>query len=272
MRADISSAAIHSALCSRPRHFSSFLDKPACRRYNFRIMSDRKIRAVFFDAGNTLLFLDFAQIIEELAESGINADEHGLRDAEIEARRRVDEYMSRDDRDDNMIWEIYFTTMFAGVGIDDRELALEIIKRLRSRDRLHNLWRHAPPQSSETLARLKSDGYILGVISNADGRVARFLEEAGLSQYLDFIIDSKLVGVEKPDPAIFRIALEQAGEPPEACVHVGDIISADVVGARSVGVLPVLLDPADIYSPDCVKIKCISEIVPLVKQWNNESE
>jgi len=83
-------------------------------------MNDRKIRAVFFDAGNTLLFLDFAQIIDELAESGKESDESGLRAAEIEARRRVDEYMSRDDRDDNMIWEIYFTTMFAGVGIGDR--------------------------------------------------------------------------------------------------------------------------------------------------------
>src|SRR5260370_37951384 len=72
------------------------------------------------------------------------------------------------------------------------------------------LWRKADESTGSTLKKLKDRGLILGVVSNSDGRVESALEQAGLASYFDFLIDSFLVGVEKPDPAIFRIATERA--------------------------------------------------------------
>ena len=58
------------------------------------------------------------------------------------------------------------------------------------------------------------------------------------------IVDSGRVGSEKPDTGIFTIALERAGVEPEAVVHVGDMVSTDVIGATAAGIIPVHLDPA----------------------------
>ncbi len=65
---------------------------------------------------------------------------------------------------------------------------------------------------------------------------------------LDFVVDSGAVGVEKPDPAIFRIALERAGVSAAEAMHVGDLFPVDVVGARRAGLEPVLLDPLGRYA------------------------
>ena len=66
------------------------------------------------------------------------------------------------------------------------------------------------------------------------------------------VIDSAVEGVEKPDPAIFRLALERTGVAPEDALYAGDIYSIDVVGARAAGLRPVLVDEGDLYpDADC---------------------
>ena len=78
------------------------------------------------------------------------------------------------------------------------------------------------------------------------------LTELGLAKHLDFVLDSAEVGVEKPDPRIFRIALERAGVDPAHALYVGDLYSVDVLGARAVGMEAVLLDPGACWGErDC---------------------
>jgi len=57
------------------------------------------------------------------------------------------------------------------------------------------------------------------------------------------IIDSKAIGIEKPDPRPFLIALEALGVDPESCIHVGDSLHSDVVGAVNVGMTAIHVDP-----------------------------
>ena len=57
------------------------------------------------------------------------------------------------------------------------------------------------------------------------------------------VIDSALVGYEKPDPRIFAAALERTGADPDRTLHIGDLYHADVVGARTAGIHALLLDP-----------------------------
>lgn len=88
--------------------------------------------------------------------------------------------------------------------------------------------------SREILHRLQPR-FILGVISNFYGNVDRLLAEAGIAPMLATIIDSTRVGVSKPDPAIFRLALDNIGCTAEEALYVGDSFEKDVVGARAAG-------------------------------------
>ena len=87
------------------------------------------------------------------------------------------------------------------------------------------LWTVPDPEAaSAALGRVKASGLIVGVISNSNGTVRSILEKTGLARDLDFIIDSGVVGVEKPDPRIFHLALEHARVPAAAACYVGDSI------------------------------------------------
>jgi len=75
---------------------------------------------------------------------------------------------------------------------------------------------------------------------------------AGLRDLVDHVVDSHVVGHEKPDPAIFEHALVLSGAERARTVHVGDMYAADVCGARSAGLSAVLLDPHGDWGPlDC---------------------
>ena len=82
--------------------------------------------------------------------------------------------------------------------------------------------------------------------------MAGILQGLGLGRHLDFVIDSSQVGVEKPDPRIFRIALERAGMAATDAVYVGDLYSVDVLGARAAGLNAILMDPGACWGArDC---------------------
>jgi putative hydrolase of the HAD superfamily len=89
-------------------------------------------------------------------------------------------------------------------------------------------------------------------VSNSDGRAEAHLERFGLREGLEFVVDSALVGVEKPDPRIFRIALDRMGIPAGRALYVGDIRAGDEVGSRAAGMHFVLLDPFGDYASDGV--------------------
>ncbi len=113
-----------------------------------------------------------------------------------------------------------------------------------------------------TLEKLRGSGCTLGVVSNAEVCLRRILEENQLTDYFDTIIISEEVGVEKPDGRIFHEALDRLNSEPERCVHVGDIVEADVNGARSVGITPVWLDRDSLgkYTPELIKTHTLMDI------------
>ncbi len=95
------------------------------------------------------------------------------------------------------------------------------------------LWRAALPGALAGVVAVRDAGYRVGVVSNADGRVAEDLAAAGFGGLFDVIVDSTLVGVAKPDPAIFDFALDALAVRPEEAWYVGDSIVFDVAGARA---------------------------------------
>ena len=128
------------------------------------------------------------------------------------------------------------------------------------------LWSMVMPGVPEALERLHSMGLQLVVVSNADGTVDALFQEIGLRHLFDHIVDSGVVGFEKPDPRIFRHALSKSGAAPEATLHVGDVYDVDVTGAWSAGLHALLLDPFDDWTGmDCERLPDLTALADRMK-------
>lgn len=197
------------------------------------------LRAVLFDAGNTLLFLDYSRIAPAVAAAtGVP-----LTAATLAAQARpAAQALEVGETSDRERASRYLMTLFQLAGIPDDRLGIVRDTLYRLHQEKH-LWGGAAAGTTEALLRLKGAGYRLAVISNSDGRAEEGLAAAGLLPYFEFVIDSALVGVEKPDPRIFHTALDRLGVAPAEALYVGDIYEVDVVGARRAGMEVVLLDP-----------------------------
>ena len=98
------------------------------------------------------------------------------------------------------------------------------------------------PDVIDSLIKLKSLNFKLGLISNMDKLGSELLNEFKLSEYMDICVTSKEANVEKPDPQIFNLALSKLNIKPEEAIYVGDQILSDVEGASNSGMTPVLMD------------------------------
>lgn len=199
------------------------------------------LRAVLLDAGGTLIHPDRDFILALLAEEGIDADPRAYERARGRAREAVGDILrSTDPGTDATRSRAYFVALLTALGLP-RDRLENFGRRIRERHQAGRLWIHMEPETAETLETLKAAGLRLAVISNADGRVAEYLDNAGLEGRFEFILDSALVGIEKPDPRIFAMACERLGVAPEETVYVGDTYEVDVLGARAAGIRAVLL-------------------------------
>ncbi len=113
---------------------------------------------------------------------------------------------------------------------------------LASRDKRPPRWT-AFPFTLQVLGELRDRGVATGLISNWDPSCRQVLEENGLTPYLDPIVVSSEVGVEKPDRRIFEKALELSGDDPKNCLYVGDNYYDDGRGSAQVGMTCCILNP-----------------------------
>jgi HAD superfamily hydrolase (TIGR01549 family) len=221
------------------------------------------LKAVFFDAGNTLLSLDYAAIVGALKREDVVVSQEAVWEAECRARVRLDPFLAKAEvRESPEIFVLYMRFSCEEMGLPWGDKTKRVLGALQEVNRQQNLWRGGVmPGAREVLAELAGHGYLLGVISNSDGRLEAILDETGLAEYLSVIVDSHVVGIEKPDPRIFHLALERTGVPPAQAIYVGDFYSLDIISARHAGLDAILLDPLGAWPPlDCVKIKDLFEV------------
>lgn len=201
------------------------------------------IKAIFFDAGNTLIFIDPGVVLPILRGFGAQVDEERFQEAEFLARtrltRRVEEGAFGTEAH---IWLEYFQTLFQASGVPEGSLEAAG-ERIREVHRERHLWTYIAPETAPALDELSSAGYRMAVISNADGRVEGLIEGAGIRDRFEFVMDSEIEGVEKPDPEIFLRACGRMGVEPGESLYVGDLYPVDVLGSRKVGMQAVLMDP-----------------------------
>ena len=229
------------------------------------------IRAIFFDAGHTLVFPRVEELAQELTAQGFPATVEDFHAAERFGKQKLDEWLWPKLRSgdlppmaDYVYWAEYLRSLLEGIHAphDKREA---LTRRLVDRFRDIAFWSKVYPETAPYLETLRSRGYHLGVISNSIGTMEQQLNRMGLAPYFSTILDSALVKVEKPNPAIFQMALDRAGLQASQAMFVGDIHSTDVGGARGAGLLGVLMDRVGAYSnPDCPRITSLPQLDPIL--------
>jgi putative hydrolase of the HAD superfamily len=202
--------------------------------------------AVFFDAGETLVhphptFPDlFARILRreghDVDAETIHARIHVVYDRFKQAADTNELWTTTPERS-RRFWHDVYGIFLRDLGIDDEALVDRVYLEFTD---LANyvLFEDVPP----VLDRLRDSGLVLGVVSNFERWLERLLDELGVLGYFQVRVISGSEGLEKPDPRIFRLAMERADVRPEESVYVGDNPEFDVGPAAAVGMTPVLID------------------------------
>jgi putative hydrolase of the HAD superfamily len=225
---------------------------------------------VFLDVGNTVISMDYALLCELLAAAGMATTPTALARAEAAARPPLSRFLaSGGSTEAGGARTFYLRTILAGLPGQDGDLDAAVAAmeaELRANVTTQRLWSNVLPGVPEALDALRGDGLTLVAVSNSDGTVEQGLRDTGLRPYFDAVVDSAVVGFEKPDPRIFRHALERVDARPERTVHVGDLYAADVVGARAAGLHALLLDPfGDWTDVDCDVVTDVGAVAAWIR-------
>lgn len=218
--------------------------------------------AVLFDAGGVLVLPDPTVLGPLLARYGGSL--------EVDAHRRA-HYAGMKAKSDRSepegAWQVYDDAYVAAIDVDDadRDEAAFVLGRTRSAW----LWRWTIPETRSALEALAAADVPMGVVSNASGQIesmlAREVCQVGSGPHVEMrcIVDSQLVGVAKPDPAIFDHALGHFAEFDRPRIaYVGDSVTMDISASSAAGLHPMLLDPYDDHGgADFERIRSVSDLL-----------
>lgn len=201
------------------------------------------INFIWFDLGYTLVYQDREQVyVRYLAEQGVNIPQEQVE----EAYHLADKHFMRDypgvlskERDTFFPWYLGVLNHSLGLHFDLTKQCRRILEIQRELECVG--WRSFP-FTRPVLENLKERSYGVGLISNWDHTARDVLERNGLLPLLDEIVISSEVGIEKPDRAIFQLALERAGITPEESLYVGDNYYDDVIGSERAGMQSYLIN------------------------------
>jgi FMN phosphatase YigB (HAD superfamily) len=213
------------------------------------------IKAVFFDVGNTLLFPNRERMLQALHARQVFPPEELMREVEQQTKREFDALLESHAAVDHGFWHIYYTRLLKELGIPEDGICSDLVARTR----VSANWCDIRPRTREALLRL-GEKFRLGVISNADGKIAEILDHCGIADCFETITDSGIVGKEKPHPAIFRAAMKSLNVKAAESLYTGDVYSVDYVGATGVGMQSVLFDVAGAYKDFLPRVESLEEL------------
>jgi putative hydrolase of the HAD superfamily len=227
------------------------------------------LRAVFFDAGETLLYPhpSFAELFAEvLREHGHRVDPARVQDVVSTTSERFNELLqgaaaerwSTSPQRSRALWDTVYRMFLDELGVpgDHERLIDALYTRFTNLAsyRLH-------PDVLPTLERLRVTDLTLGLISNFEDWLEQLLQELDIQRFFHITVISGVEGVEKPDSKIFELALDRAGVAAERSAYVGDNPQFDVEGARAVGMVPILIDRRGRYEgTDAIRVTSLEDV------------
>ena len=214
------------------------------------------IKAVFFDAGHTLIYTYPSVGVvysRELKRFGADVDPQLLEKSFLDVFRDFTNRFSKEadsrigsDEHDRRMWREITTIVYNDIPAMqtvDFDKWFEAVYDAFGRA---DAWRFYD-DVIDTLTKLRNRGLCLGIISNWDSRLKNIVRGLGLDKLVDFVLISAEVGVRKPDPSIFERALKLSKVIADQAIHIGDLYEEDVLGAQSVGIKGILIDRRNMY-------------------------
>jgi putative hydrolase of the HAD superfamily len=215
-----------------------------------------KVKFIFFDVGNTLLFPNRARIHAPLAERGFSPDAERLRDLECRTKNQFDQMLTTNGSADHSFWWMYYTQLLSEIGLKDDAIRDQLVASIRNSAN----WDTILPGTADRLREI-GERYRIAVVSNADGGIANVLQRCGIARCFRTITDSGLAGYEKPHPEIFRQALKSMNAAPQESLYIGDVYSVDYLGATGVGMKAMLMDVPGAYRDKGVpRVESLAEL------------
>ncbi|MBN2753865.1 MAG: HAD-IA family hydrolase [Candidatus Goldbacteria bacterium] len=234
-----------------------------------------KVKAVFFDAGETLIHRNpsLATITHRyLLKAGKKVNRAKLNAVLFQAARDMKEIVQKAELNDTEKWHVYMDSVLKKLGIKDNNLKNDVIARLKrgTSFRVYDeVW--------GVLKGLKKAGIKAGIISNAPRDLKKVFDRLGLTKQFDWIVVSEDAGVEKPDKKIYDLAIKRCGFDRKNVIYIGDNYLADIMGSVAAGIKPVWLlrDTKDAQftfktgkAPDGVAvIKSLREVPGVIRQY-----
>jgi putative hydrolase of the HAD superfamily len=218
------------------------------------------VKAIFFDAGNTLLACD--PPVEEVygrafAAHGVEASFEAVRAVlretwiEVRAKRKEGNDIWNGEGGELAFWRAFVSSVFSrlGGGPLPEEMFLDLVTHFQRPGH----WA-VYPEVPQVLDGLRQAGYRLLVVSNWDSSLPALLARLDLARHFDHIVVSAIIGASKPSPKIFEVALSHASAAPHEALHIGDSLEEDYEGARRAGLGALLLDRDQLTPelPDCI--------------------
>lgn len=231
-------------------------------------MSFPNIKSLFFDVGDTLAYryLPYEQALADASKKfGYSPDESKL----LEAKSVSAEYYKKNRQNFKSVEEIQqFIFLFSKLILDVLNIKPQdgdTKKIIDDIDYLGATYYRLFPEVLGVLDILGRKFGIMAIVSNWNIYLEDFCKVMRIKDYFDFIVVSDIVGVWKPAPKIFEIAIKNSGCAPDEIVYIGNSYEEDIVGARGVGIQPILIDRNNNYpDADCCKIKNLTELNELL--------
>jgi HAD superfamily hydrolase (TIGR01549 family) len=222
------------------------------------VTKKRRYHTVIFDVGGTLVGFEddapFAEILTRLEGPHRFTSAADLRSSMLRtlSARRHEAVGMVDANVINNWWKTIFDDLFPDNPVASMHM-WELFK--------HSYFDSLFPDTLPTLQRLQKRGVPMGVVSNYGDHLIYTLYKLNIYDYFGFVIVSSLVGVAKPEPGIFELAIEKAGVPPDQILYVGDNVTDDIESAKKVGIDAILINrPGRIPSTAPIVIESLLEI------------
>ncbi len=203
------------------------------------------VRAVFFDAGGTLLYPhpSVGEVYARVAgDHGVNASPDFLNQVFREVwdqRDGLSMTAFADEKSEKNWWREIVREVFSHVEkLNDFERFFDDLYDQFASSKTWKLF----DETKTVLEYFKSRGYIVGMISNWDRRLIHLCDAFDIKKYFDFMLISALYGKSKPHHDIFSEALRLSSVQPNEALHVGDSLEDDVQGAKGVGIRALWLN------------------------------
>jgi len=230
------------------------------------------IDAVSLDVGGVMLVPDHGLLGHALTVAGIAHDRARFHDGHYVAMAEVDRARSEPE-----VITDYVGAFLRAVGVPDDDVAAAA--RALEPVLVAPVWHQPLPGARAAAARLAAAGLCLAVTSNSDGTVADVLRRHEILQVgegpgveVAHISDSGVIGVHKPDAAMFAATADGLGLPSARICHVGDAGGYDADGAAAAGMLAVHVDPLGLCPADHVHVASLEDFTDrlLVPTIENE--